>query len=417
MGNSPVPFSVDRSLLRLDREQPYLCLHFIMIFVRDQERSLRFYMDQLGFRVVVDHKFESGGRWIEVSPPDGSANLALALATPDSGAYKLIGGDSRVVFLTEDVNAKFAEWSGRGVHFDFPPRVPEWGGIYTRFEDLDGNSFGLAGFDELTLGVEAQRRALAQKFESERRVAQELEIAKQVQSRLFPQIHPEAKTLEYAGLCLQARQVGGDYFDFLDLGQTGRGHNMLGLVIGDVSGKGIAAALLMANLQANLRSQSALALDHPQQLLRSVNRMFYENTVDSAYASLIFAVYDDHAQRLRYANCGHLSGLLLRPDNTCQRLESTATLLGLFEEWNCTVAECNLFPGDILALYTDGITEASDNNGYEFGEECLIEKLRQTRDQPCQSALEAITGAVRRLNPTDQHDDITLILAKCRAGL
>src|ERR1700722_16943125 len=107
MGNSAVPFSLDRSLLRLDREEPYLSLHFIMIFVRDQERSLRFYVDQLGFRLVVDHTFESGGRWIEASPPDGSANIALALATPDSDAYKLIGGDTRIYFLTEDVNAKF----------------------------------------------------------------------------------------------------------------------------------------------------------------------------------------------------------------------------------------------------------------------------------------------------------------------
>jgi serine phosphatase RsbU (regulator of sigma subunit) len=171
----------------------------------------------------------------------------------------------------------------------------------------------------------------------------------------------------------------------------------------------------MANLQANLRSQSALALDYPQQLLRSVNRMFYENTVDSAYASLFFAVYDDQIQRLRYANCGHLSGILLRADDTCQRLDSTATLLGLFEDWDSSIGECTLRPGDILALYTDGITEASDCSGQEFGEESLIERMRQNRDQSCQSALEAITGEVRRLNPNDQHDDITLILAKCRA--
>ena len=411
MSNSPTAFGIDRSFQRLDRE-PYISLHFIMIFVRDQERSLRFYVDKLGFRVVVDHTFADGNRWIEVAPPDGSANLALALARPDSPAYKDIGRDTLVYFLTEDVNAKFAEWSARGVHFLFPPQVPAWGGFHTRFEDVDGNSFGLAGFDELTSGVEARRRELAQKLESERRTAQELEIAKQVQARLFPQIHPEAKTLEYAGLCLQAQQVGGDYFDFLDLGQA-----RLGLVIGDVSGKGIAAALLMANLQANLRSQSATALEHPELFLRSVNRMFYENTVDSAYASLFFGVYDDQAQRLHYANCGHLSGLLLRADNTCQRLDSTTTLLGLFQEWDCLIAECNFLPGDILALYTDGITEAAKNDGQEFGEDSLIERLRQNRNQPCQAALEAITEEVRSLNPTDQHDDITLILAKCRAGL
>ena len=122
------------------------------------------------------------------------------------------------------------------------------------------------------------------------------------------------------------------------------------------------------------------------------------------------------SQRLRYANCGHLSGLILRADNACQTLDSTGTLLGLFTEWDCAIAECSLHPGDVLALYTDGITEASDPNGKEFGEECLIERLRQHRDQPCQSALEAITEEVRGLNPTDQYDDITLILAKCRAA-
>ncbi|HEY6371670.1 MAG TPA: SpoIIE family protein phosphatase [Candidatus Sulfotelmatobacter sp.] len=409
MASSELPFGIDRSRLRLDGGDPYLCLHFVIVFVRDQERSLRFFADKLSFRVVVDHTFEDGNRWIEVAPPDGTAQLGIALPMPGSDPEKLIGGPTDIYFITEDLPAKYKEWSERGVHFQFPPEVPAWGGTHTRFEDPDGNSFGLVGFDELTRGVETHRRALAQKLEAERRAAQELEIAKQFQSRLFPQIHPEAKTLEYAGLCLPARQVGGDYFDFLNLGR-----HELGLVIADVSGKGIAAALLMANLQANLRSQSSLALDDPERLLQSVNRLFYENTTDSAYASLFFAVYDDQSQRLRYANCGHLSGLILRADNTCQKLDSNGTLLGLFKNWDCSIEECTLKPGDLLALYTDGITEASDHNGKEFGEECLIERLRQLRDQSCQSALEAITEEVRRLNPTDQYDDITLILAKCK---
>jgi len=284
MSDAPLPFGMDRFLLRLDRKELYVSLHFVMIFVRDQERSLRFYLDQLGFQLIVDITFD-GHRWIEVAPPDGNANVALAQAEPDTDAYKLIGRDSQVYFITEDVNATYNQWSSRGVRFQFPPQKPAWGGIFTRFEDIDGNSFGLAGFDELTAGIETQRRALAQKLEAERRAAQELEIAQQFQSRLFPQIHPESKTLEYAGLCLPARQVGGDYYDFLDLGQ-----HQLGLVIGDVSGKGIAAALLMANLQANLRSQSSLALDHPERLLQSVNRLFHENTTEAAYASLFLAV-------------------------------------------------------------------------------------------------------------------------------
>lgn len=409
MGTPEAPFGVDRSVLRLDGEDPYLCLHFVIIYVRDLDRSLCFYVDKLGFRVVVDHHFEDGRRWVEVAPADGNAHLGFALLQPDDDPEKLIRPESRIWFITEDVHRKYEEWKARGVQFRYPPEVPAWGGIHTRFEDPDGNSFGLAGFDELTRSVEAQRRVLAQKVDAERRRVQEIEIAKQVQARLFPQVHPEARTLEYAGLCLQARQVGGDYFDFLELGQQ-----RLGLVIGDVSGKGIAAALLMANLQANLRSQCPMALTHPELFLRSVNRLFYENTSDSAYASLFFAEYDDDTQRLRYANCGHLSGLVLHPDDSCQRLDSTATLLGLFHAWECSIAEFQLYPGDILALYTDGVTEACSEAGEEFGENSLLESLRRYRNAPCQTALAEITNEIRSLNSHEQQDDITLILAKCQ---
>jgi serine phosphatase RsbU (regulator of sigma subunit)/catechol 2,3-dioxygenase-like lactoylglutathione lyase family enzyme len=410
MGTYELPFGIERSLLRLEGNDPYLCLHFVIIFVRDQERSLRFYVDSLGFRVAVDHKFEDGRRWIEVAPPDGNAHIGLAPVDPGTDIESLISRETRIWFITEDVNRKYEEWRARGVHFRFPPEVPTWGGIHTRFEDPDGNSFGLAGFDELTRGVEAKRRALAHKYEAERRAAQEIEIARQVQARLFPQVHPEVKTLEYAGLCLQARQVGGDYFDFLDLGQQ-----RLGLVIGDVSGKGIAAALLMANLQADLRSQCALALTQPELFLRSVNHLFYGNTVESAYASLFFAEYDAESCCLRYANCGHLSGLILRSDDNLCRLDSTTTLVGLFQDWECKFADFKLAPGDLLALYTDGVTEAVNDRGEELGEENLIQRLRHYRDQPCQAVVEAITNEVCALSPGDQQDDITLIAARCRS--
>jgi serine phosphatase RsbU (regulator of sigma subunit) len=412
MGTYESPWDMGRSVLRLDGQDPYLCLHFAIIYVRDLDRSLQFYVEKLGFRVVVDHTFDNGQRWIEVGPPDGNAHLGLALLPPDEDPAKFIHPLALIWFITEDVTRKYEEWKARDVSFAYPPQVPAWGGIHTRFKDPDGNEFGLAGFDELTRSVEAQRRLLAQKYEAERRAAQEIEIAKQVQARLFPQVRPEAKTLEYAGLCLQARQVGGDYFDFLDLGQQ-----RLGLVIGDVSGKGIAAALLMANLQANLRSQCALALTHPELFLRSVNRLFYENTVDSAYASLFFAEYDDESRRLRYANCGHLSGIIMRGGHDCCRLRSTGTLLGLFQDWECKFSEFELAPGDLLALYTDGVTEALTDRGEEFGEENLIQRLRHYREHPCQAAVEAITNEVRALSPGDQYDDITLIMARCKAGV
>jgi serine phosphatase RsbU (regulator of sigma subunit) len=284
--------------------------------------------------------------------------------------------------------------------------------VFTRFEDLDHNSFGLVSLDEVSRAIEAQRRAAQEKLESERRAARELEIAKEVQLRLFPQSLPSLRTLEYAGVCHQARQVGGDYYDFLSLGQE-----RLGLVLGDISGKGIAAALLMANLQANLRTQYAMALDEPQRFLQSVNQLFYENTPDNAYASLFFGVYHDQTHRLCYANCGHLSALVLRADNSLDRLESTCMVLGLFREWSCAMAECSLLAGDVLALYTDGITESLDSSGEEFGEERLIDVLRRNRELPPEPMLDAVVSEVRRFSPHEQHDDITLIVARCGGNL
>jgi serine phosphatase RsbU (regulator of sigma subunit) len=234
-----------------------------------------------------------------------------------------------------------------------------------------------------------------------------LEIAKQVQARLFPQTLPPLKTLEYAGVCIQARKVGGDYYDFLDLGKE-----RLGFVIGDISGKGIAAALLMANLQANVRSQCAIALDQLQRLMCSVNQLFCDNTPDGSFATFFFAEYDDTTGRLRYANCGHLPALILRGDDSVERLNATATVLGVFKEWECEIGEHQLFPGDLLALDTDGITESYDSEDEQFGEERLLESLRRDRKCSSQATLGSVVEDVRRFSPHEQHDDITLIIAK-----
>jgi serine phosphatase RsbU (regulator of sigma subunit)/predicted enzyme related to lactoylglutathione lyase len=408
---------------------PYLSIHAVNVFVRDQELSKRFYMDQLGFDLAFDARLQSGERWVAVAPPDGSAVIALIAPKPGSKEYELIGRPTPIVFVTEDVTAKFREWRKRGVHFVHTPRLrrfkyerqaavpgsadlpegPVWGGVFTRFKDLDGNSFSLAGFDEVRRELEAQRQATAERLEHDRRSAQELEIAKQVQARLFPQTLPPLATLEYAGICMQARQVGGDYYDFLDLGR-----DRLGLVIGDIAGKGIAAALLMANLQANLRSQCAIALDQPELFLQAVNRMFYQNTTDSSYATLIFAEYDDQSRRLRYANCGHLCGLVLRRDNTLERLHSTCTVLGIFEQWDCAIGECRLHAGDTLALYTDGITESFNDADEEFGERGLIEALQRHGHESTHALVASVVEEVQRFSAQEQRDDITLIVGKCR---
>src|SRR5258707_2674417 len=261
------------------RQSPHLRLHCVNVFVRDQDRSLRFFVDQLGFNVAFDTRVQSGERWVGVAPPDGAAILSLIVPKPNSEQHKLIGRATQVVFVTEDVTSKFLEWSKRGVRFQSTPRLkriryqsqpaqtaaaaaaagpsaesssstrtgmllgeetPIWGGIVARFRDIDGNSFSLVSFDELTHAMEAQRRTIVAKQEAERRAAHELEIAKHVQSRLFPQTLPPLATLEYSGICIQARQIRGDHYDLIDLGQ-----NRLAFVIADISGKCISAPLLM----------------------------------------------------------------------------------------------------------------------------------------------------------------------------
>ena len=432
MGNLPRDW-LGESSVRLDRQSPYLRLQSVTIFVRDLDLSLDFYLNRLGFQLDFDARVESGRPWVVVSPPDGTANLVLVCPEPGSEQFKLIGHSNVVTLITEDLLAKFGEWTGRGVRFQQTPRLrrlphgahvrtphppessptaanpaPIWGGVFARFKDPDGNSFLLVSFDEVTHAIEAQRRATVEKLEAERRAAQELEIAKQVQARLFPQNLPPLKTLEFAGLCLPARHVGGDYYDFLDFGRE-----RLGLVIGDISGKGIAAALLMANLQANLRSQCAIALDQPERLLSSVNRLFCANTADASFATLVFAEYNDTSRRLRYANCGHLPPLLLRSDGSVERLPATATVMGAFKDWDCSLAECQLARGDTLALYTDGITESFSPGQEEFGEQRLIDTLRHNHALSCEGLLGAIVDEVRHFSPHEQHDDITLIIARC----
>jgi serine phosphatase RsbU (regulator of sigma subunit) len=174
---------------------------------------------------------------------------------------------------------------------------------------------------------------IAQQLEVERRAAVEIQVAKEVQDRLLPQSAPVLQSLECAGRCIQARSVGGDYYDFLELAP-----HHVGLVLGDVSGKGISAALMMASLQAHLRGRCAVASGQIVQLA-GVNHQLRRSSADGYYVTLFFADYDDTTRRLLYSNCGHNPPVLLRADGEVERLTATATVLGLFEEWQCSTRE------------------------------------------------------------------------------
>jgi hypothetical protein len=244
--------------------------------------------------------------------------------------------------------------------------------------------------------------------QTEEELPNEIAVASRVQTRLLPQELIQLKTLDYGGICVQARTVGGDYYDFIEMGS-----GSVGLVLADVAGKGVSAALLMANLQGTLHSEIRIGSQDLPQVLASVNRHFYEHTDTQHYATLFFALYDDATQKLRYVNCGHNPPLLLH-NRAVERLTATATVLGLFPDWECSVAEAQMVAGDILCIYTDGITEATGEKGKEFGEAGLLEVLRESRGLDSASILQKVEQAVKQFRSGEQEDDVTLVIARAR---
>jgi sigma-B regulation protein RsbU (phosphoserine phosphatase) len=279
----------------------------------------------------------------------------------------------------------------------------------------------MTAWSSFDLAVEAMRRgacdfiqkpwdndrlvaAIRKQAESERRRKSELEIAANVQQKLFPRKLRKFQTADYAGVCLAAREVGGDYYDFLDIAEQ-----TLGFVLGDVSGKGVPAALLMANLQACFRNQPPGALLRPADALQAVNRHFYESTAAERFATLFLGIYDDRTRRLRYVNCGHVAPLLLRADGQLERLEATATMLGAFPVWRSGERQLTLGPGDTLVAYSDGVTEAGIDSDEEFGEERLAALLRQHHGEPASVLAQNIVDAVTRFGGVTRSDDVTVV--------
>jgi sigma-B regulation protein RsbU (phosphoserine phosphatase) len=255
--------------------------------------------------------------------------------------------------------------------------------------------------------VERQAREGALRRRAESRARSEIEIARNVQQRLFPPAsHHLAKT-DYAGRCAPAREVGGDYYDFFDPAP-----GVLGFVLADVSGKGIAAALLMANLQGCFRSHAAIALDSPRSLLCAVNRLFYDSTPPEQFATLFFGQYDERTGRLRYVNCGHPAPVVIAGD-CLQRLGSTATVLGAFRQWDCEERSVQLGAGDTLVAFSDGVTEAGIEAGEEFGEERLIEIVQRLRHGSVDELIGGLIEAAQAEAPV-QGDDITVVALRAR---
>jgi len=258
---------------------------------------------------------------------------------------------------------------------------------------------------ELTsaIGIEIGRRE---------KLNREIEIAREVQERLFPQRLPEIAGLDYFGRCRTALGVGGDYYDFLALPD-----GKLGVALGDVSGKGIAAALTMASLQASLRADAMRAGNDIAGLITRVNAMLYDASTEDRYATLFYAQYDPATHRLSYVNAGHCPPILVRSTANhaaVERLDQAGgTVVGLLPECAYEQAEISLAPGDLLVIYTDGFSEAMNPNLEEWGEERLIHAIASCAGLPAKDSISKIIQAADAFaSGAAQSDDMTLVILR-----
>lgn len=262
----------------------------------------------------------------------------------------------------------------------------------------------------LALEVSNLAQSLAREAAERERIHREIEIAREVQERLFPQRIPAVAGVDLAGHCRPAQSVGGDYYDFMEL-EGG----CLGLAVGDVSGKGISAALLMASLRASLRGMTLYGLNDLAGLMQKVNGLVYEASASNRYATFFFAVYDPASRELRYVNAGHNPPVLLRGDEVLG-LETGGPVVGLLPSAPYVQGSLTLAPGDTLLAYTDGVSEAMTATDEEWGEERMIEAFRAVHLKGAEEIVNEMLRAADAFTcEAPQHDDMTVLVMKISA--
>ena len=266
-----------------------------------------------------------------------------------------------------------------------------------------------ASFNTMTSNLS---RLIAVAKENER-LQSELAIAREVQAQLFPKAAPSLRGLKLTGVCQPARSVSGDYYDFLSISDRA-----VAFAIGDVAGKGISAALLMAAIQSNMRTQltatNGSRPDHlsAASLVAALNRQLYANTTPEKYATFYFALYDDVEHAVTYTNAGHLPPLVLRGE-TIQPLEPTGTVVGAFPIAQYEEQKIGLEPGDILVAYTDGMVEPENVYGEMFGEERFRDVLlRHAREDSGEIIARSIETVIQWTGSSELQDDMTMLIAR-----
>jgi phosphoserine phosphatase RsbU/P len=269
---------------------------------------------------------------------------------------------------------------------------------------------------QLALVIENSR--LAERLVAEERLLRELALAAEVQRRLLPERPPESVSAELSGFCQPARGVGGDYYDFIAFD-----NRQLGIAIADVSGKGMAAALLMSTMQATLRSLSAESNLRPQtshslaDMVATINRLLWSSTGGVNYVTFFYAQFDQSTRLLAYVNAGHNPPLFFRADHSdgFLQLSSGGTVVGIFEHCAYEQGSVQMGPGDVLLAYTDGLSEALDVRGEEFGEARVRGVLAETSQMSVDEIRDEMARRVREwCADAPQHDDLTFIVMKVK---
>ncbi len=289
-------------------------------------------------------------------------------------------------------------------------------GVLTLF-----NKRGSGGFtedDQRLLSIVASQSAqvvenarLREEEEALRRMREELRLASEIQMRLLPKTAPELAGYDIAGISVPAEAVGGDYFDFIGVDE---GH--LAVCLGDVSGKGLSAALLMANLQATVRTQTLLRVP-PARCLGHSNALLSRSIDPNKFVTCFYAVLDAGRSEVRYSNAGHEPPILLSRSGQVTRLGTGGTVLGFLDAVVYEEASVRMEPGDLLAIYSDGISDAVNDADVPFGEERLTSLLASLRTEPAGRVLELTLDAVRgHVGAQDQQDDMTLVVVRRDGG-
>ncbi|MGA8500318.1 MAG: SpoIIE family protein phosphatase, partial [Candidatus Sulfotelmatobacter sp.] len=407
---------------RLDREVPFLAPLPVLDWKTGKREPTGSVVVQVRTRpsVLYGHLFAALGEFVQMVE---YTLLAILIFFGVIELIALVIG----MRMTRTVTGAVAQLYDATKHVDrgdFSHRIP--------VKSTDQLAQLSLSFNSMTESIEK----LIQEQKEKQRLEGELAIAQEVQAQLFPRQVTELESLEVHGFCRPARTVSGDYYDFL----TASSHKLI-LAVGDISGKGISAALLMATIHSAVRAYSIESLPQmrepvavgavagagrimaawpegievsPGALLSLLNHQLYESTPPEKYATLFLGIYDGRSHRLTYSNGGHLPPILIAKDGAVRRLETGGTVVGLFDHMMYDEGAVEMHPGEIFLAYSDGVTEPENDFG-EFGEERLIDLVSANRRLPLVQISQTVTSAVDDwIGDNEQPDDITLVLARAR---